>query len=242
MRKIRLLILLLLAMPGVPTAWGDIYRHDNGGDIISFTDSPGERGYTLIMKEQREKGSNKRLESARVLSRRSSGMLSRPGEVIPSVSRGLPLYGVITSTTGIRNDPFDGRLKHHNGMDIAAPTGTPVKPVAPGTVIFSGWRGGYGNAVIIEHFDGMLTVYAHHSSNQVNEGDIVDNSTIIALSGSTGRSTGPHLHFEAWREGENITQSFLPAGSQKQQRQAVASTPVRRYLQPDGTILFTNLR
>jgi murein DD-endopeptidase MepM/ murein hydrolase activator NlpD len=153
----------------------------------------------------------------------------------------LPLQGVITSTTGYRNDPFDGRLKHHNGMDIAAPSGTPVKPVASGIVVYSGWRNGYGNSVIIEHDNGMVTVYAHHSSNQVSEGTAVDRSTVIALSGSTGRSTGPHLHFEAWRNGENITPSFLPTGT-PQQHQAVAATAVRRYLQPDGTILFTNLR
>jgi murein DD-endopeptidase MepM/ murein hydrolase activator NlpD len=133
-------------------------------------------------------------------------------------------------------------LRHHKGMDIAAPSGTPVKAVAPGTVIFSGWRNGYGNTVIIEHTDGMTTVYAHHERNLVTEGASVDQLTAIALSGSTGRSTGPHLHFEAWRSGENITPSFMPPGYPRHQPNVIASAPVRRYLQEDGTILFTNLR
>jgi murein DD-endopeptidase MepM/ murein hydrolase activator NlpD len=144
----------------------------------------------------------------------------------------------------MRHDPFDGRLKHHNGLDIAARTGTPVKPVAPGTVIFSGWKNGYGNTVILEHDNGMVTVYAHHASNSVTEGATVDTSSVIAHSGSTGRSTGPHLHFEAWQGGANITAGFMPQGyaNQDQRSKKAPDTPIRRYLQEDGTILFTNLR
>ncbi|NJD91745.1 MAG: M23 family metallopeptidase, partial [Geobacter sp.] len=155
--------------------------------------------------------------------------------------RGLPIDGVITSTTGFRNDPFNGRLTHHNGLDIAAPTGTPVKPVAPGTVIFSGWKKGYGNTVILEHDDGMVTVYAHHSRNSVSEGERVDLGSVIAATGSTGRSTGPHLHFEAWRNGTNITSDFMPGSSSDTPATASSRAPIRRFLQSDGTLLFTNL-
>lgn len=237
MRKIVFMIAALLSVSSVSPAKGDIYRHDDGGEVVSFTDTPGSASYTLVMKERRPN-----VPTGRAM-RKSLPRKSVPlGDEAGKASRELPLQGIITSTTGYRNDPFNGRLTHHNGMDIAAPTGTPVKPVAPGIVIFSGWRGGYGNAVIIEHDDGMVTVYAHHSSNQVVEGDAVDSSTVIALSGSTGRSTGPHLHFEAWRNGDNITPSFVPAGSAPQHQQTIASAPVRRYLQPDGTILFTNMR
>jgi murein DD-endopeptidase MepM/ murein hydrolase activator NlpD len=154
----------------------------------------------------------------------------------------LPVAGVITSTTGFRNDPFNGKLKHHNGLDIAVPSGTPVKPVAPGTVIFSGWKNGYGNTVILEHPDGLITVYAHHANNDVAEGALVDLDTIIARTGSTGRSTGPHLHFEAWQNGVNITADYMPDSSKSQSHIAQDKIPIRRVLQTDGTILFTNLR
>ncbi len=235
--------MLLSAQCVAVTVWGDIYRFDDGDSdgVISYTDAPKEARYTLFMKER---------QSTRTQIRQTRSPLSEPSHASPesttlqtaSISGFLPVKGVITSPTGNRNDPFDGRLRHHKGMDIAAPSGTPVKPVAPGTVIFSGWRNGYGNSVIIEHPDGRVTVYAHHERNIANEGSVVDRTTTIALSGSTGRSTGPHLHFEAWKSGENITSSFMPAGTTFQHPQSLAAAPIRRFLQSDGTILFTNLR
>ncbi|MBZ0155168.1 MAG: M23 family metallopeptidase [Alphaproteobacteria bacterium] len=113
----------------------------------------------------------------------------------------MPVPGRISSGYGLRHDPLDGKLKQHNGMDIALPEGTPVTPAAPGKVVFSGYSGGYGNCVIIEHGDGMTSLYAHNSENLVKAGEVVDTNTIIALSGATGRSTGPHLHFEVRKEG-----------------------------------------
>lgn len=244
MRKVTFCITFLSAQIITVAGWADIYRFDDGDSngVISFTDAPRETRYTLIMKERR----SQRLQSRQT----RSPILSDPSHAAPKSSTGqtasitdtLPVQGVITSQTGLRYDPFDGRLRHHKGMDIAAPSGTPVKPIAPGTVIFSGWRNGYGNTVIIEHNDGMVTVYAHHERNLVNEGSAVGRATTIALSGSTGRSTGPHLHFEAWRSGENITPSFMPSVTTVQQSQTVAGVPIRRFLQDDGTILFTNLR
>ncbi|MCC6345687.1 MAG: M23 family metallopeptidase [Nitrospirales bacterium] len=113
----------------------------------------------------------------------------------------MPASGRVSSGYGVRHDPLDGKLKRHNGMDIALPEGTPVAPAAPGTVVFSGYSGGYGNCVIIEHGGGMTSLYAHNAENRVKTGEVVDTDTVIALSGSTGRSTGPHLHFEVRREG-----------------------------------------
>lgn len=215
----------------------DIYRQDGDNDVVLFTDSPREKGYQLIQKEQRSRSKAIDAKSvARETAPKSASAASG------SISRTLPIQGRITSPTGLRTDPFNGKLKHHNGLDIAAPLGTPVKPVAPGTVIFSGWKGGYGNTVILDHNDGMVTVYAHHASNNVSEGESVDMGTVIALSGSSGRSTGPHLHFEAWRSGVNITQEFMPGSNADSQEVAAKSAPIRRYLQADGTIIFSNMR
>jgi len=240
MRRVILPITLFAAFCFINEASADIYRLEGEDEAISFTDSPQNKRYQLIMKEQQprsSKGGKRKLQPGpRQLENVSLGADSN------NSARILPVAGIITSTTGFRNDPFNGRLKHHNGLDIAAPSGTPVKPVAPGTVIFSGWKGGYGNTVILDHHDGMMTVYAHHSSNSVSEGEAVDLNTVIALSGSTGRSTGPHLHFEAWQDGANITADFLPASSPGQKTTTLAKAPIRRFLQADGTLLFTNLR
>lgn len=116
----------------------------------------------------------------------------------------LPLSGKITSSFGLRTDPIDGKLRHHNGIDIAAPEGTPVKPVLSGKIVYSGYNGGYGNCVIVEHENGLQTLYAHNSKNLVKTGDTVTPETVIALSGSTGRTTGPHLHFEVRKEGSPV--------------------------------------
>jgi murein DD-endopeptidase MepM/ murein hydrolase activator NlpD len=231
MTKTFITFIVLLAITATAgSASADIYRLESEGDAVTFTDSPSDKRFQLIMKEQQVRRPQK--QSARSSDDKQSG----------NTAGNLPIQGRITSTTGMRSDPFDGKLRHHNGLDIAAPTGTPVKPVAPGTVMFSGWKNGYGNTVILEHDDGMVTVYAHHAANNVSEGAVVGIDTIIALSGSTGRSTGPHLHFEAWRGGENITTQFMPGGMRADTGSASAASPINRYLQSDGTIIFTNLR
>jgi murein DD-endopeptidase MepM/ murein hydrolase activator NlpD len=157
----------------------------------------------------------------------------------------LPVKGVVTSKVGLRHDPIDGDIRKHNGIDIAIPEGTTVSPVASGKVLYSGQQHGYGNMVIVRHEDGMITIYAHHSRNCVKIGDKVDKKTRIAYSGSTGRSTGPHLHFEAWQGGINVTQAFLPnfaghhisAGSDA----SLDKTSLRKVIMSDGTILFIDL-
>lgn len=116
----------------------------------------------------------------------------------------FPVSGRITSSFGLRRDPIDGKLRHHKGVDIAVPEGTTVKPILPGKVVYSGNCSKYGNCVIIEHENGIQTVYAHNSKNLVQRGEEVTPDTVIALSGSTGRVTGPHLHFEVRREGTPV--------------------------------------
>lgn len=115
----------------------------------------------------------------------------------------------ISSGFGERIDPFTGQKRFHHGMDIAAESGTPVYPASEGKVIFSGKKGGYGNMVEILHDDGLVTRYGHNAENIVKEGDIVSPSKPIAFVGSTGRSTGPHLHFEVLKGGKALDPESL---------------------------------
>lgn len=241
LKDVAVILAIMLLAAGSPAidAAADIYRLDSGDDVVTFTDTPNDRRYQMVQKEPSSRAaSHSKGQGQSVVNRVAAPI----GKAEPAVfGRNLPVDGVITSTIGFRNDPFNGKLTHHNGLDIAAPSGTPVKPVAPGTVIFSGWKKGYGNTVILEHDDGMVTVYAHHSRNSVSEGERVDLGSVIAATGSTGRSTGPHLHFEAWRNGTNITSDFMPGSSPDSSASAASRAPIRRFLQSDGTLLFTNL-
>ena len=114
----------------------------------------------------------------------------------------LPVEGERTSGFGMRMHPIDHEERLHNGMDIAAPAGTPIQAAAAGQVVFSGTQAGYGNVVVIQHAEGYTTLYAHNQENLVSVGTPVSQGQPIATVGSTGRSTGPHLHFEV-RHGGN---------------------------------------
>ena len=108
----------------------------------------------------------------------------------------MPVKGHITSKFGMRIDPFTKEMRFHSGIDIGAPVGTPIHAAKGGKVIYAGKERGYGNIVIIKHLDNVITKYAHASKLLVKKGDFVKQGDVIALVGSTGRSTGPHLHFE----------------------------------------------
>ena len=119
----------------------------------------------------------------------------------------------VTSTFGVRVDPFLGRAAMHSGVDFGVMTGTPVKATADGTVIDAGRNGGSGNMVEVDHGNGLSTRYAHLSRINVVSGQKVERGTVIGLSGSTGRSTGPHLHYEVRRKGDAVNPArFLKAG------------------------------
>jgi murein DD-endopeptidase MepM/ murein hydrolase activator NlpD len=127
----------------------------------------------------------------------------------------LPLTGQFrySSNYGNRNDPFTGGRAFHAGMDFAAPTGTTVYSAAAGTVSFVGSKSGYGNVVEVKHPNGLMTRYAHLSGFLAKVGQAVNKGTPIAKVGSTGRSTGPHLHFEIHRNREAVNpKAFLDAG------------------------------
>jgi murein DD-endopeptidase MepM/ murein hydrolase activator NlpD len=103
----------------------------------------------------------------------------------------------ITSRFGWRTHPLTGNRRFHSGLDIGAPSGSPVVATGAGTVISAGWNGGYGKAVIIQHSDTQQTLYGHLSEVSVQAGQTIAQGTVLGLVGSTGNSTGPHLHFES---------------------------------------------
>lgn len=121
---------------------------------------------------------------------------SKLKEYVDSIPTLWPASGRISSNFGSRSDPFNFSEKQHEGLDIAADSGTVIKASASGTVTLSDWNGNYGKCIIIEHGYGLSTLYSHCLTLLVEEGQIVKKGDIIAKMGSTGRSTGPHLHFE----------------------------------------------
>jgi len=112
--------------------------------------------------------------------------------------------GYISSHFGKRTDPFNGKTASHRGIDFAGKRGSDVVAVAGGIVTYSGPRYGYGNMVEINHGNGYVTRYAHNEQNLVAPGDQVQPGQNIALMGSSGRATGPHLHFEVWHRGRPV--------------------------------------
>jgi murein DD-endopeptidase MepM/ murein hydrolase activator NlpD len=118
---------------------------------------------------------------------------------------GLPVIkGWVSSYYGYRNNPFDSGRELHKGLDIAAKEGTEIVAVAGGVITWSDRRFGYGNMVEINHGNGYSTRYGHCSALLVKEGEAVKKGQVVALMGSTGRSTGPHVHFEVLKEGTQV--------------------------------------
>jgi len=115
-----------------------------------------------------------------------------------------PTAGKITSSYGWRTHPIYKVRKFHTGIDIGAPSGQSIKAAADGLVIYSGWVNGYGNTLIIDHGNGITTLYGHTSKLLVGKGKVVKAGDVVAKVGSTGNSTGPHLHFEVRKNGVPI--------------------------------------
>jgi murein DD-endopeptidase MepM/ murein hydrolase activator NlpD len=139
-------------------------------------------------------------------------------EAVRSTAESLPFRNPaigkeITSPFGNRRDPFLGRLALHSGIDFRFAPGEKVRPTAPGKVVTAGWTGGYGNMVEIDHGNGISTRYGHMSQILVKVGDTVDRDDVVGLAGSTGRSTGTHLHYEVREDGRAIDPMyFMNAG------------------------------
>ena len=109
-----------------------------------------------------------------------------------------PVRGYLSAGFGNRLDPFTGLRDFHPGIDISTPIGTKVQAPADGVVVFCGLKGGYGNAIMIDHGYGVVTRYGHLDAFNVKPGQRVRRGDVIAFVGNTGRSTAPHLHYEVW--------------------------------------------
>src|SRR5690606_1638468 len=123
----------------------------------------------------------------------------------------LAIKGRISSPFGERMHPILKEKRFHSGLDIAVPSGTDVLAADRGKVLISGWNAGYGYFIAIDHGNGISTAYAHNSRLLVKEGELVAQGQVIAKSGSTGLSTGPHLHFEVRKDGTPVDPvAYLP--------------------------------
>ena len=143
------------------------------------------------------------------------GQIDRLTRTLAVVPYRKPVIGQVefTSGFGVRSDPFLGRPAMHTGLDFRAASGDPVRTTAYGKVVHAGWQGGYGKMVEVDHGNELSTRYGHLSEINVKVGDIVRIGQVIGAVGSTGRSTGPHLHYETRIDGDAVDpQKFLRAG------------------------------
>jgi murein DD-endopeptidase MepM/ murein hydrolase activator NlpD len=128
-------------------------------------------------------------------SRELTGVFDKQRSLLSTTPSVWPVRGYLSTGFGNRNDPFTGLRDFHPGLDISAPLGTKILAPADGTVIFAGVKGGYGNAVTINHGRGIATHYGHLDTFNVRVGQAVRRGSVLGFVGSTGRSTGPHLHY-----------------------------------------------
>jgi murein DD-endopeptidase MepM/ murein hydrolase activator NlpD len=174
-----------------------VRRHSVASEVAEMEDlSAAEEAQLegLIVERERE------MEAER----RAAGIAGSVESEGVAGSFSWPVTGTITSPFGWRSNPFGGSPEFHQGLDIAAPSGTTVTAAAGGTVIMAQWYGGYGNYILIDHGGGYSTGYGHLSAIYVSSGQSVQRGQAIGAVGSTGQSTGPHLHFEVRIAGKPV--------------------------------------
>jgi murein DD-endopeptidase MepM/ murein hydrolase activator NlpD len=130
--------------------------------------------------------------------------LGRATRVLAALPSRWPVRGQVNSGYGSRTSPWSAKSEFHSGLDIGAPVGTPVKSPAPGTVVFAGVNAEYGQMVIIEHGNETKSLYGHLSKLNVGVNQKVKRGDVVALTGNTGRSSGPHLHYEVQVKGQPV--------------------------------------
>ncbi len=196
----------------IPAVDGVVHVVESGDNLWDLSDSYGV-DFTLIAEANPDVDASA-LQLGEILIipgaeprlRRAGMVASRGGERVSTggaLSR-WPAYGPLTDDFGWRTHPVYGTAHFHDGIDVGIPTGTPVVTVAPGRVTYAGWLGGYGLTVKVDHGDGIVTLYAHLDQVSVETGQSVDGGEQIGLSGNTGVSTGPHLHFSLFVGGSPV--------------------------------------
>ncbi|MFO7779135.1 MAG: peptidoglycan DD-metalloendopeptidase family protein [Nitriliruptoraceae bacterium] len=161
-------------------------------------------------RQEEQRQEEQRQEEARQAAAQQTSPSTPPAPSAPTVSSGgyaWPMCAPVTSEYG----PRWGRI--HRGIDLGAGTGTPIRSIQAGTVIFAGWQGGYGQITLIDHGDGMVSAYAHQSRFAVGQGTRVSRGQVIGYVGSTGNSTGPHLHLETRVGGSAVNPRQYLSGS-----------------------------
>jgi len=232
--------LVLAALP----VKADFFKYVGKDGVETFTNTPTAAGAVKVLREGKAAPARRRkakpapatdLPPVRPLTYAEP---AAPLQPLSGKEPLLPVKGTVTSSVGWRHDPIDGLIRHHNGVDIAVPAGSSVRAIAAGVVVESRWHGGYGNLVTIDHGGGTISMYGHNSRLEVKTGDRVEAGQTVAFSGSTGRSTGPHLHFELWQKGNNVTEAYLSGGTGMPE----VKDGIRSYLHRDGSLVFTNMR
>lgn len=146
--------------------------------------------------------------------RELEGVISKYARIMATLPLSWPARGPVNSEFGVRKDPWDGAKAHHRGIDIGVPYGAPVRAPASGGVIVSGSYGDYGNCVMLDHGNGVRSLYGHLSKVLVHTGDRAEKGSVIGLAGSTGRSTGTHLHYAVYVKDRPVNpRSFLWAAN-----------------------------
>jgi len=176
------------APPPDPTVGG------TGGGTVADQSAPSVASFEEM---------STRLSALTEKSRELTGVFDRQRSLLASTPSVWPVRGYLSAGFGNRPDPFTGLKDFHPGLDISAPLGTKVLAPADGTVIFAGVKGGYGNAVTVDHGRGIVTHYGHLDAFNVRVGQAVRRGSVLGFVGSTGRSTAPHLHYEVWLNGSN---------------------------------------
>lgn len=180
---------LQLLADEVTTAYGVKKQLTGSADLVA--EAPGDASLVPTMGETLAEYNYLRTTN---LARRKGNIFSRGDvNVLPSE---WPVNGRLMAGYGVRSDPFSGEGAMHTGIDIAAPVGTPVHATADGIILHAGWNGGYGRCVIIDHGNNYQTWYAHLSRMDVIEGQEVRQGEVLGAIGTSGRSTGAHLHYE----------------------------------------------
>jgi murein DD-endopeptidase MepM/ murein hydrolase activator NlpD len=178
-----------------------------GGNDVAYDMKPAELKDGVDQLERQFAASGQQLSVLEAL------LFNRELDKNATPSRMPIANSYITSGFGGRADPFGGGGQYHKGIDFKANVGDPVLAVADGVVSFAGVKGGYGNVVDVDHGNGYITRYAHNSRLMVKAGDLIRVGAEVAKAGSTGRSTGAHVHFEVWENGRVVNpRKFLGDG------------------------------